>query len=311
MSNENFTTATEVAVFMPEILTGKALEYLRTKFYYARFATPASSLETVNVGDTINVPYAGEVDAHQKEQDENYVVSKAKNMKTVPVKIDKNPAVSMVFVDVARAFADRSLFETYLYPALDAIADDVETNLAILCNTFAEDSLGSDTAPLGLKSFLDARNLFRTKKVDLAGLIALISGDDEVSIIGTEDPILNQYVARTKPSIIESGAIATLGGFDTYVSTYVPVETGVRKNFLFAPGAYVLASRALPFPPANSGAASAIVTDPVSGLNIRVTMSYDGAAGGTRVTTEILYGVAILREEKGMIVSSGPLPEES
>jgi hypothetical protein len=44
------------------------------------------------------------------------------------------------------------------------------------------------------------------------------------------------------------------------------------------------------------------VTDAVSGLALRVTMSYNADNLGVQVTMDTLYGVAKLRDEKGFVV---------
>ena len=46
----------------------------------------------------------------------------------------------------------------------------------------------------------------------------------------------------------------------------------------------------------------AVVTDEKSGLNLRVTLSYSADNLGVQCTTDILYGVNKLRDEKGFVV---------
>jgi hypothetical protein len=68
-------------------------------------------------------------------------------------------------------------------------------------------------------------------------------------------------------------------------------------NWAFHRNAVALISRPLALPPAGTGARSAVVN--YKGLGLRVTMTYDGSAQGTRVTIDLLYGVKTLDTNLG------------
>jgi hypothetical protein len=64
----------------------------------------------------------------------------------------------------------------------------------------------------------------------------------------------------------------------------------------------VLASRPLPPAPAGAGVIQTVMDE--DGLGLRVTMSYDHDYLGTKVTVDCLWGVAELRDNHGVIVST-------
>ena len=73
-------------------------------------------------------------------------------------------------------------------------------------------------------------------------------------------------------------------------------------GFAFHRNAVALVSRPLATPPPDTGVRSFVATDPRTGLAMRVTMTYDGKAQGTRVTVDFLFGVKVLNKSLGALV---------
>jgi hypothetical protein len=73
-----------------------------------------------------------------------------------------------------------------------------------------------------------------------------------------------------------------------------------NRNLAFTRDAIALVTRPLALPPEGSGARSAVTS--FDGLSMRVVMTYDGVAQGTRVTFDLLCGVAILDERQAVVV---------
>ncbi len=71
-------------------------------------------------------------------------------------------------------------------------------------------------------------------------------------------------------------------------------------NFAFHKDAIALVTRPLAMPRDNMGARSAVVN--YNGLSIRVVMTYDGIAQGTRVTLDLLCGVQVLDTNLGSVL---------
>lgn len=71
-------------------------------------------------------------------------------------------------------------------------------------------------------------------------------------------------------------------------------------NFAFHRNAVALVTRPLAMPPEGTGARAAVVN--YNGLSIRVVMTYDGQAQGTRVTLDLLCGVQVLDTNLGSVM---------
>jgi hypothetical protein len=102
-----------------------------------------------------------------------------------------------------------------------------------------------------------------------------------------------------------AGLASSVGTSGTNLSAATVQAAGKKltdNNLAFDPGAFILAMRALPEAPPGTGAAQAVVHDPVSGLVMRSTMSYNADNLGVQCTLDVLYGVAELRDEKGVVV---------
>lgn len=109
-------------------------------------------------------------------------------------------------------------------------------------------------------------------------------------------------------SIIESTGVA-----DTYLldrplavalasSQKVGVYPDGDYNFCFHKNALALITRPLAMPAAGTGAASAVANE--NGIGVRVVMTYDGKAQGTRVTVDLLAGTKVLDENLGAVLLS-------
>jgi len=73
-----------------------------------------------------------------------------------------------------------------------------------------------------------------------------------------------------------------------------------NKNLAFTRDSIALVTRPLSLPPDGSGARAAVTS--FDGLSMRVVMTYDGVAQGTRVTFDLLCGVAILDTRQAVVV---------
>lgn len=118
---------------------------------------------------------------------------------------------------------------------------------------------------------------------------------------GTGASANTQYFVISVPSSTTFTFSATKGGSAVDVTvdaSAAPWQKLNRKNIAWQRDGAIAAFRGLPEPPMNSGAVSANVQDPESGVVMRVLMAYDARLGGVQVTFEVLYGVKILQEAK-------------
>jgi len=299
----NITTTTASA-FIPEIWAQRALEVLRANIVLARLVTKDTDVATFQFGDVLHIPYPGTFTANDKAANTAVTLQTPSGGADISVTLNKHKEVSFLLEDVVRAQANQDLMDRYISAAVPPIAQAIETDLFALYAGLST-TVGTSGTNISAATVLAARKALNDNRVPLAPRHLVVSPKDEIALLS--DSNLATYFANARSEAIEQGAIGPLYGFTVWMSQLVPVVSGTpnsTKNLAFAPDFAILAMRALPEPPAGSGARSAAVRDPDSGLVIRVTSAYNPTFLGVQVTIDVLYGVAELRDEAGVVVLS-------
>jgi len=299
----NITTTTASA-FIPEIWAQRALEVLRANIVLARLVTKDTDMATFQFGDVLHIPYPGTFTANDKAANTAVTLQTPSGGADISVTLNKHKEVSFLLEDVVRAQANQDLMDRYISAAVPPIAQAIETDLFALYAGLST-TVGTSGTNISAATVLAARKALNDNRVPLAPRHLVVSPKDEIALLS--DSNLATYFANARSEAIEQGAIGPLYGFTVWMSQLVPVVSGTpnsTKNLAFAPDFAILAMRALPEPPAGSGARSAAVRDPESGLVIRVTSAYNPTFLGVQVTIDVLYGVAELRDEAGVVVLS-------
>jgi len=296
-------TRTSAASFVPQIWANTALEILRSKVVLAKLVTRDSDIAAFQVGDTLNIPYPGAFVANDKAAN-TAVTLQVPTATTTSVQLNKHKEASFIVEDAARALANQDIMQRYMEAAIIPIAEQIESDLLGLYSSFSN-SVGTSGTDITATTIRSARKKLNDLKAPTDNRALVVSTKDEIAILG--DSTLQTFFAFAQAQAPQEGSIGRLYGFDVYVSQLVPVVAGTpnsTKNLAFNPGAIILAMRGLPDAPAGSGAQTAVVQDPVSGLSLRVTTAYNAANLGVQVTVDVLYGVAKLRDEKAVVVLS-------
>ena len=296
-------TRVSAANFIPTILANSALEVLRAYIVMAQRVTKDSDIAPFSVGDTLNIPFPGTFVANDKVANAP-VTYQVPTGTTTSVVLNKHKETSFILEDVATALANQSLMDRYMTAAVIPIAEQIETDIIGTYSQFTN-TTGTSGTNLNFATLVATRKLMNDNKVSKLNRFMLISDKDEAALI--TDPSLQAYFAYNQTQALTDGVIGNVAGFQLLPSQLVPVVAGTpnsTKNFAFDPGAVILAMRGLPAAPVGSGANSSVVTDAVSGLTIRCTVAYNASLLGTQVTFDVLYGVAKLRNEKGVSVLS-------
>lgn len=298
------TTIADTAGFIPQVWAQRALDVLKANMVLARLVTRDSDFEPGFVGKTLNIPYPGKFTAQDKAADTALTPQAPTGGATVSVTLNKHKAVDFLVEDVARAQARPDLLDRYIRPAALAIAEAVETDLFALYSGLSG-SVGTSGTDLTAATVRAARKALNDNKVPQDSRYLVISPKDEIALLG--DSGLANYFAFARAQGVAEGSLGRLYGFDVYMSQMVPVVTGTpnsTKNLAFHREAFILATRPFMDPPQATGVQAATVSDPDTGLIIRVLYTYDIAYRGVRVGLDILYGVAELRDAAGIVVLS-------
>jgi hypothetical protein len=298
-------TTTVAAAFIPELWAQRALDYMRSNIALARLVAKDTDVAAFNVGDVLHIPYPGAFTAADKAADTAITPAAPSGGGEVTVTLSKHKHVTFLVEDAARAQANQDLMDLYVRGAAIALAEQVENDLFALYSGLSQ-SVGTSGTDLGEDAVLAAKKKLDDSKVARQGRFIVISSKDENALLKVDRFTRADAIARGGVPIAE-GQLGRLHGFDVYMSQLVPVVAGTpnsTKNLAGTREMFILAMRGLPEPPPNSGARAATITDPQSGLVIRVLYAYNPSHLGVQITLDVLYGVAELRDAAGVVVLS-------
>jgi hypothetical protein len=301
----NVTNSTIGTGFLPQIWANEALEILRANIVMAPLVTKDSDVATFQVGNTLHIPYPGTLVANDKATNSPVTLQTPTSTDTT-VTLNKHKEASILIEDFTRAQANPVLMQSYIQAQVVALAEQVETDIIATYSSFSG-SVGTSGTDLSAATLRTVSKTLTDKKVAKGNRHLLLSTKDRIAL--QADSSLQNFFAYNdnRDGGVTGDSPVDIYGLKLHESQLVPVVAGTpnsTKNFAFDPGAVILASRALPEAPLNAGVSQHVMQDPVSGLVLRVTMGYDKNQLGVQVTIDILYGVAKLRDEKGLVVLS-------
>jgi len=174
--------------------------------------------------------------------------------------------------------------DTHMTMAANMAADEAGVAFSVSREvTFASNASFDDTV------IRKARKVLVDAKVAESGRVLLCNTDDYDDLLGD-----TKYTAADSMNMgmLVNGALGRIRGFSVFESNNFDKSHSVA----FTPAALGIAFR--PFKPVNDGGVvSKIITDPVTGIPLRVMMSYDAANRGYRISLDILYGVKLFKPE--------------
>jgi hypothetical protein len=290
---------TALANFIPEIWANTALETLRNQIVAAKMIRKDSEIASFSVGDILNIPVPGTFVTNDKAAGVA-VTLQAPSAGTVAVTLNKHKEVSFIVEDIARAQANQDTIAAYVNNAAVAIAEKIEVDVLALTAGFSttKGTPGVAASAAGLRSVRAALN---TNKAPFAGRFVIVGPQGEVDLLA--DAELRDYFANSKPLAVSEAAIGRVYGMDIFMSQLV-ASSGVGATGMAGTAEMgVLAMRSLPVTGA-PGVSQIAMRDPVSGLIIRQTASYDTSMLGVKITLDVLYGVAELRDACGVVYTT-------
>jgi P22 coat protein - gene protein 5 len=302
----NIVASTAAAAgFVPEIFGQEALEILRPNFQLAPRVTKDTEVASFNVGQVLDVPFAGTFVANDKVQG-SPVTRQTPTGSKVQVTLNKHKEVTFLLEDFTRAISNPTTFQQYLKNTVDPLAQAVESDLFALYSSFTG-STGTTGTDLSASALRAVRKKFVDNKVAPGGRMLAVSTKDVAAL--QADSSLQSFFAYNdgRNGAVTQGTLPNIYGIELLESQLVPTVGSAptsTKNLAFDRGAIILASRHLPLAPENVPVVQTVVQDPESGIVLRITMSYSADYLGVQVTLDVLYGVAVLRDAKGFTVLS-------
>ena len=298
MSDYSSINTTQVDSFIPEIWANEAITALRSYLRLAKTVRRDLDSEVASKGDTIRIPKTGSLDVNAKTTNTN-VTKQAPADDEVVVLLNQHQEVTFLVEDVARAQAYQDVRGLYLKDAMIAMAEKIEGDIAAEYQNAGDDETFDATSDATkIASMLAARKFFVDAKVPMLEPRYLYAGSDLVTDLlkCSQFTKANEYGSA---AAIQDGRLGDIFGIPVFESQIIqPIGSpGVSHNLAYTKDAMALVMRSLPTDGNGEGVAQTVVTDPESGISMRITSSYDANALGRQVTLDVLYGIKTIRPE--------------
>ena len=295
----NIIDNSTAADWIPEIWAQEAMRHLRANMPVASRVNRDYDAEVAVSGDTINVPKPITLTA------QNMPVTGTSNLTLdmVPIALDKWKSATPVYIqDLARAQSRPNIIANLTQAGAIALAYAVEADLLALYSgvsynvgTFGQAVTAATIASADKKLFDNLVPADNQRYV-------VLSSKDWASVLG--DTNVSNALNFGGAEAIRAGEIPSLYGLNILRSQLVPTTVATptqTHNIAFHRDAFALVTRPLPAPLAG-GANVAVVTDSETGLAFRMTLGYNEERAAHWFNMDILYGVAVLREELACVV---------
>lgn len=296
----NIRYSVEAASGIPTIVAAEALGYLKANTVLAQLVNRDWSSEVANYGQTVNIPLRGALSANDKAEN-TAVTLQTPSLTAVSVTLNKHKEVSFLIEDLAEIFSRPDLLTGYVADAMDVLAEQIDGDIAALYSGLSQ-AIDATTG-LAEDDFRGARRLLNAAKAPLSNRVAVLHEDAEYALLAIEKFVNRDYAElQGAPQGLLNAYSGRFMGFDVFMDQQIPVATAVCKNLFFQRNAMALVTRPLPQAPAGMGVQQ--VTMAEDGVGLRATIGYNKDHLGLQVTIDVLYGVAEIRDNHGVVVST-------
>lgn len=285
---------------IPTIVAAEALGYLKNNTVLARLVARDWDNEVAQYGQTIKIGLPGSLSANDKTA-ETAITLQNPAASEYTVTLNKHKEVSFIIDDFGRFLARPDWFTTYMETAMMVLAEQIDGDIAALYSGFSQtiDASGG----LAESHFRLAQKYLNTAKAPQRQRYAVLHEDAVYEAAGI-DRIVNRDYAESLGSLAAETLVGKFAGFEIFMDQGIKTST-TQKNLFFHRNAMVLATRPLAVAPQGMGVIQTIMDE--DGIGLRTTVSYDHDYLGAKVTVDVLYGVAELRDNHGVVVSTADL----
>ena len=257
-------------------------------------------------GDTVNVPIPPTLIANNIAEG-GTVQTQNPSLGNAQIVLNTHAEATFQIPDVTKVLVVPDLLKLYMQPAVVALAERIETDLLNLYSQFtANGPVG--TAGLALtEAAIDTAEtaLFAAKVPASAGKYLVVDPGTYSTL--RQIPRFSEFYTAGDAGLraLVDGAVGKMKDFFIFRSQFVsktgstPVAT---HNLAFSRDALGLVIRRLPQPLPGTGAIAEYAE--MGNFGIRVVMSYQPNTLAQQFTVDVLYGVAVLRNNFGVQVNS-------
>lgn len=296
----NVITNSTAADWIPEIWAQEVLQHLRANMPIASRVNRDYSTQVATYGDAVNVPKPITLTAQNKP------VSGTTNLTLDNVSIQLNSwksATPVLIQDLALAQSRPNIIANLTRAGAISLATAIETDLASLYSSLTYNVGTYGTAVDAADIAAADKKLFDNLAPQDQERYVVLSSKDYASLLG--DTNISNALNFGGAEAIRGGQIPSLYGMNILRSQLIQTTVATptqTHNLAFHRDAFALVTRALPTPQAGTGVSAVVVTDDETQLTFRMMLQYDILQGGHYFDMDVLYGVAVLRDELAVVV---------
>ncbi|MDX1980366.1 MAG: P22 phage major capsid protein family protein [Bryobacteraceae bacterium] len=257
-------------------------------------------------GDTVNVPIPPVLTANNIAEG-GTVVTQNPNLGNAQIVLNTHAEATFQIPDVTKVLAVPELLQLYMQPAVVALAEKIEGDLLATYSQFTANApVGAAGVSLTEASVDSAETALFQSKVPASSPKYLVVDGNAYSAL-RQIPRFSEYRTAGEAGLrtLIDGTIGKLKDFFVFRSQFV-AKTGsgpvTTYNLAFAKDAIGLVVRRLPQPLPGTGAIAEYAE--LGNFGMRVMMTYQPNTLAQQFTVDVLYGVAVLRNNHGVQVKS-------
>lgn len=299
-------TSTNIANAIVKMVAVDALPSLMGNLVMGNIVNRDFEPTLAQAGDTVNVPIPPTLTANNIAEGGS-VQTQNPNLGNAQIVLNTHAEATFQIPDVTKALAHPELMKIYMEPAVVAIAEKIETDLLSLYSQFTSNAiLGAPATPITEALLDQAETVLFSAKVPPSQPKFFICDPNTYATL-RQNPRFSEYRTAGEAGLkaLTQGSLGRLKDFYIFRSQFVQ-KTGVATvsthNLALAKDALGLVVRRLPQPLAGTGAIAEYAE--LGNFGIRTVMSYAPNTLAQQFTVDVLYGVAVLRNNFGVRVTT-------
>lgn len=293
----DYLDLTTEAQVLPTIIAAETLGALASNMALLGLVNRDYDDEVASYGQAVKIGVRGALSVNAKAEGSDVTVQ-APTSTAVTVTLNQHNEVTFGEEDIAIMLARPDNIAGYAQDAAIALLEEVESDIAALYSGFSQ-TLSAVTG-LGEATFREADRMLNAVKVPKTGRFAVLHEDAAAEALAIER-IVNQDYSSTLGRVQAANYLGRAYGFDIFMDQNIKVATGQCKNLFGHRNSIVLATRPMR---TTTSPGAAQVTMAEGGIVLRVTRAYNYQALAEQMTIDLLYGVAEMRDNHAVVVST-------
>jgi hypothetical protein len=299
-------TSANVANAIVKLVAADALPALVGNLVMGNLVNRDYEPTLAQAGDTVNIPIAPQLVANNIAEG-GAVTPQNPSLGNAQIVLNTHAEATFQIPDVTKVLAVPDLLKVYMQPAVVAIAEKIESDLLNLYAGFTANAPLGTAGTAVTEAVIDqAETALFTAKVPSSEPKYLVVDSNTYSAM-RQIPRFSEFHSTGEAGLrtMIDGTIGKIKDFYVLRSQYVQ-KTGTSPvathNLAFCKDALGLVIRRLPQPLPGTGAIAEYAE--LGNFGMRVTMSYQPNTLSQQFTVDVLYGVAVLRNNFAVQVNS-------